>query len=61
MLQSFPGPNREPAGAMQFQFHASFPLVVGHLEEIDLRHRAGNVEKRVDSAKAVKSVVDERL
>ena len=35
---------------MQLEREAAFPLRVGHLEQIDLRHRARDVEKRVDAA-----------
>jgi hypothetical protein len=34
----------EPPRAVQFQRQAASPLGIGHLEQIDLRHRAGNIE-----------------
>jgi len=27
------------------------PLFVGHLQQVDLRHGAGNIEQRIDAAK----------
>jgi len=38
---------------MQLQRGAVGPLRVGHLEQIDLRYRARNVEQRVDSSEAI--------
>jgi hypothetical protein len=43
---------------VQFQLHAGFPLLIGHLEEIDLGHGASNIQQRVDSPKALKRNVD---
>jgi hypothetical protein len=36
---------------MQFQSEAALPLFVGHLEQVDLRHGAGNIEQRIDATK----------
>ena len=36
-------------------------MFVGHLEEIDLRHRAGNVEQRVDAAECGERLIDHGL
>ena len=46
---------------VQFQGSAVFPLLVRHLEQIDLRHRACNVYQSVDSAKAVERALNEGL
>jgi hypothetical protein len=35
---------------VKLQLHSGSPLVVRHLEEVDLGDRAGNVEEGVDSA-----------
>jgi hypothetical protein len=43
---------------VQFQLHAGFPLLIGHLEEIDLGHGTGNIQQCVDSPKALKRSVD---
>ena len=40
--------------AVKLQRHAVVPLRVCHLEQADLWHCAGDVEKRVDPAKALK-------
>jgi hypothetical protein len=37
------------------------PLLVGHLENVESRHRAGNVDLRVNAAKAVYRRLDDRL
>jgi hypothetical protein len=43
-------------------FSASrLPLRVGHLEQIDLRHRAGDVEQRVDAAEGGQRLIDDGL
>jgi hypothetical protein len=36
---------------MEFQRHACVPLRIGHVEQIDLRHIACNVEQRIDATK----------
>ena len=46
---------------MQLQREAVLPLLVGHLEEIDLRHRAGDVEQRVDPAEGGQGLIDHGL
>ncbi len=38
---------------MQLQRQAVFPLRIGHLEQVDLRHGSGNVYQSVDSAEAI--------
>ena len=60
-LQSIPGSYRQPARTVQLQRQAVFPLRVRHLEQIDLRHGAGDVYQSVDSAKAVERALDEDL
>jgi len=47
--------------AVQLERHAVVPLHVGHLEQIDLRHSAGDVEQRIDSAKAFEGSFDDAL
>jgi hypothetical protein len=46
---------------MQLERQARLPLRVGHLEEVNLRNRAGDVEKRVDSAEQCESLIDDAL
>ena len=46
---------------MQFQREAAFPLRVGHLEQVDLRHRARDIEQRVDAAERGQGLIDHRL
>jgi hypothetical protein len=46
---------------VKFQLHAFSPLHVGHLEQIDLRHRACDVQKRVDPAETIETRPDERF
>ncbi len=60
-LQSIPGAYRQPPRTVQLKRHAVFPLRVRHLEQIDLRHGAGNVHQSIDSAKAVERALDEGL
>jgi len=38
-----PIPWPRPTRTVQLQRHAIFPLRVGHLKQIDLRHGAGNI------------------
>jgi len=35
---------------MQLEIHAAVPLLIGHLKDVDLRHRPGDVEQRIDTA-----------
>jgi hypothetical protein len=44
-LQRLPSSDRKPSQAVQLQRCAVFPLSVGHLKQIDLRHGAGDVYK----------------
>jgi hypothetical protein len=46
---------------MQLERYTAFPLRVRHLEQIDLRHGASNVQQSVDSAKSVERALDESL
>ena len=46
---------------MQLQRQAALPLLVGHLEQVDLRHGAGDVEQRVDAAEGGQGLVDHGL
>jgi hypothetical protein len=46
---------------VKLERHAVVPLRVCPLEQINLRHGAGNVEKGIDSAKKIESVLDDRL
>ena len=46
---------------MQLQRQAAFPLRIGHLEQVDLRHRAGDVEQRVDAAERGQGLIDHGL
>jgi hypothetical protein len=39
----------------------AFPLLIGHLEEIDLRHGARDVQQCVNSPEALKRGVDHRF
>ena len=61
LLQRVPCPDRQTAGAVQFQLHAGVPLLIGHLEEIDLRHGARDIQQRVDSSEALERRVDDGL
>jgi len=46
---------------VQFQRQARLPLRVGHLEQVDLGDRAGDIEQRVDAAECGHGLVDYRL
>ena len=46
---------------MKFQRQARLPLGVGHLEQVDLRHGAGDVEQRVDPAERGQRLIDNGL
>jgi hypothetical protein len=46
---------------VQLQRQAGLPLLVGHLEQVDLRYRAGDIEQRVDSAEGLLRSIDHRL
>jgi hypothetical protein len=46
---------------VQLERQARLPLSVGHLEEVDLRHCARDVEQRVDAAKCGKRLIDHSL
>jgi hypothetical protein len=46
---------------MQLERKTTLPLRVGHLEEIDLRHRAGDIEKGVDPPEGGKRLIDHDL
>ena len=46
---------------MQLQRQAGLPLRVGHLEQVDLRHGAGDVEQGVDAAERGQRLVDHSL
>ena len=46
---------------MQLQRQAPLPLRVGHLEEVDLRHRARDIEQRVDSTERGQGLIDHGL
>ena len=46
---------------MQLQRQAAFPLRIGHLKNIDLRHRAGDIEQRIDPAEGGQDLIDHRL
>jgi hypothetical protein len=37
---------------------AAVPLRVGHLEQVDLRHRAGDIQQGIDPAKRLQRPVD---
>src|SRR5580698_9631379 len=50
-LQSVPSLYGQAACAVELERHAVVPLRVRHLEQIDLRHSARNIEQRIDSAK----------
>ena len=47
--------------AVQLECQAGLPLLVRHLEQVDLRHRAGDIEQRVDSAEGLQGLIDHRL
>jgi hypothetical protein len=38
---------------MELEFHAGFPLFVGHFEEIDLGDRPRDIQERIDSTHSV--------
>ena len=42
---------------MQLERHAVVPLRVSHIEQIDLGHRAGDVEEGIDAAEALERTV----
>ena len=44
LFQRIPSPNRQTAGTVQFQLHAGVPLLIRHLEEIDLRYGASDIQ-----------------
>ena len=44
-----------------FKRQARLPLRVGHLEEVDLRHRARDVEQRVDAPERGQGLIDHGL
>ena len=44
-----------------FSARPAFPLRVGHLEEVDLRHGAGDVEQRVDATECGQGLIDHGL
>ena len=46
---------------MKLELQSSPPLFVRHFEEIDLRHRAGDIEERVDAAIGVQGLIDHGL
>ena len=46
---------------MKLQRKAALPLSVGHLEQVDLRHRAGDVEQGIDPAESRERLIDDRL
>ena len=43
----------EAACAVKLECHAVVPLCICHLEQIDLRHRTGNVDQGIDSPKMI--------
>jgi hypothetical protein len=46
---------------MELERQATLPLLVGHLEEVYLRHRARDVEEGVDAAECAQSLIDDGL
>ena len=44
---------------MELERDAIIPLRIGHLEQIDLWHRSGNVEQSIDSPKTAESSLDD--
>jgi hypothetical protein len=61
LLQRGPGRDGEAARAVQLERQAGLPLLVCHLEQVDLRHGAGDIEQRVDSAEGLQGLIDHRL
>jgi len=59
-FQSIPSLNRQATSAVKLKRHTVIPLRVCHLEQINLWHCAGDVENRVDPAKALKRNGDDR-
>jgi len=59
LFQRVPCPNRQAASAVELQLHAGVPLLIGHLEEIDLWNGACDIQQRVDSSKTLKCGVDD--
>src|SRR5262245_42483547 len=51
----------QAACAVQLERQAGLPLLVRHLEQIDLWYRAGDVEQRVDSIEGLQSLIDHPL
>jgi hypothetical protein len=44
---------------VSLELHAGIPLFVGHLEQVDPRNRAGNVQQRVDTTELCQGPVDD--
>ncbi len=61
LLQCRPGRDRQPPRAVKLERQAAIPLFIRHLEQIDLRHRAGDVQQRVDAAKCGQRLIDDCL
>ena len=51
----------QQARPVQLKRHSVVPLRVAHLEQINLRHRARNIDQRIDSAKAFERLFNDEL
>ncbi len=60
-LQRLPGSDGGSSRTVRLQCCTVFPLLVGHLEQIDLRNSACDVYQTVDSAETVKCAIDQGL
>ncbi len=60
-LECRPCRDRQPACAVQLEVHAGIPLLIGHLKDVDLWHRACDVQQRVDTTKFGERLIDDLL
>jgi hypothetical protein len=49
---------RQPASAVELEGQAAVPLCAAHLEQVDLWHRAGDVEQCIDPTECGERLID---
>jgi hypothetical protein len=60
-LQGIPRTQRQPARTVKLESHPVIPLLIGHLEQIDLRNCPGDVKQGVDPAETLQGAAHDSL
>jgi hypothetical protein len=58
LFERRPRSDGETACPVQLERQAGVPLLVGHLEQVDLRYRTGDIKQRINSAEGLQGLID---